>query len=82
MNAPRALKLLDAGGLVAGSRISVGKRLRVRGVPAVLLGVAALIVASGASKAMQKAMTILPESLREARSFWLAIRDEERPRLS
>jgi hypothetical protein len=73
------LALLDA--LLRASRVTVGKRLRARGIPAVLLGASAIVLASGVSTALQRAMTILPESLREARSFWLAIRDDRRERL-
>ncbi len=83
MAQPRTvLDLFDVAPLVATSRVSFGKRLRVRGIPAVLFGVAAIVLARGASSALQKAMVILPESLREARSFWLAVRDDGRQRLS
>ena len=82
MRSPRSvLDLLDATQLLSSSRFSFGKRARARGVPAVLLGVAAIVLASGVSRALQRATAILPESLREARAFWLAIREDRRERL-
>ncbi len=82
MRSPRsALDLLDALPLLCSSRVSLGKRVRARGIPAVLLGVAAIVLASGVSRALQRATAILPESLREARAFWLAIREDRRERL-
>ena len=82
MRTPRtALDLLDALPLLNSSRVSLGKHFRARGIPAVLLGASTIVLASGVSAALQKAMTILPESLREARSFWLAIRADRRERL-
>jgi hypothetical protein len=76
------LDLVDVAAVVSSSRVAIGKRIRARGVPAVLLGAAAIVLASGVSAALQRAMLIVPESLREARSFWLAIRDERRERLT
>jgi hypothetical protein len=64
---------LDARPLVKASRIRLGP-LDARGVPAILLGVAAIVAASGASRSLYKAAAILPESLREARELWLAVR--------
>jgi hypothetical protein len=76
-----ALPLLDPLPLLASSRVSLGKRFRARGIPAVLFGAATIVLAAGVSSALQRAMTILPESLREARSFWLAIREDRHERL-
>ena len=75
------LDVLDPLPLLCASRVSLGKRARARGVPAVLLGVAAIVLATGVSRALQRATAILPESLREARAFWLAIREDRRERL-
>ncbi len=72
------LDLIDAKPLVKSSRISIGKRVRVRGVPAILFGVAAIVLSTGASRALARVTTNLPESLREARAFWLAVRGERR----
>jgi hypothetical protein len=76
------LDVSSAAPLLASSRVRLGKHVAARGLPAVLWGVAAIVLARGLSAALQKATAILPESLREARSFWLAIRDERRERLS
>jgi len=65
--------LLNPRPLVKRSRLRFGA-LQARGVPAILLGVAAIVAARGFSGAMYKAAAILPESLREARLFWLAVR--------
>jgi hypothetical protein len=66
-----------ARSFVRDSRFRFG-RLQARGVPSILLGVSALVLAAGASTALRKAATLLPETLREARHFWLAVRE---PRL-
>jgi len=71
--------LLSPRPLLATSRIALGKRLRVRGVPAILIGVAAIVLARGAGTALARAD--LPETLCEARAFWLAVRGEARPEL-
>jgi hypothetical protein len=43
--------------------------LRARGVPAVLLGVSSIIVASGVAAALSKSAARLPETLGEARGL-------------
>ncbi len=67
------LALLNPRPIVKASRLQWGA-LETRGVPAILLGVAAIVAARGLSGAVYKAAAILPESLREARLFWLAVR--------
>jgi hypothetical protein len=69
------LKLLDATPLAKRSRFRCGP-LEARGVPAILLGVAAIVAARGLTAALYKGAAILPESVREAREFWLAIRSQ------
>ena len=59
--------------LVQHSRLRVGA-VDARGTASILLGVAAIVLAAGASAACEKATTALPEGLREARLLWLAIR--------
>jgi hypothetical protein len=71
------LAILDAAPLAKA--LAKRSRLRfagidARGVPAILLGVAAIVAARGVSAALYKAVAVLPESLREAREFWLALR--------
>ncbi len=59
--------------LVKQSRLRLGG-IDARGTSSILLGVAAIVLAVGASRALQKATTALPESLREARLLWLTVR--------
>jgi hypothetical protein len=65
--------MLDYKPLVKGSRFSAGP-LRARGVPAILLGVASIVAARGITVALVRGAGILPETLREARALWLAVR--------
>ncbi len=59
--------------LVRQSRLQIGT-IDARGTSSILLGVAAIVLAAGASAALGRATTALPEGLREARLLWLAIR--------
>jgi hypothetical protein len=67
------LEPLSPKSLVKVSRLRVGP-IEARGVPAILLGVAAIIVATGISAALRRGATVLPETLREARDFWRVVR--------
>ncbi|MBD5603832.1 MAG: hypothetical protein IAI48_01865 [Candidatus Eremiobacteraeota bacterium] len=67
--------------LIAASRVRVGS-VRIRGVPAILCGVAAIVAAAGASAALQRVATIVPETLREARLLWIAVRADRPGMLS
>ena len=75
------LGYLDLKPLVYASRFAIGRRLRARGVPAVMMGAAAVVLAAGVSRTLQQITSIVPESLREAREFWLAVRSERRDML-
>jgi hypothetical protein len=68
---------LDAKPMVLGSRLRLGT-LHARGVPAILLGVATIVLAAGTGSALLKSAALLPETLREARAFWLAVRGPRR----
>jgi hypothetical protein len=68
----------DVESLVRASRVAAGKSVRVRGIPAVLAGVALVILAAGAARALEGAGTTLPETLRELRALWKAVGDERR----
>ncbi len=72
------VSMLDAEPLARGSRIKLGKNVRVAGVPAILFGVAAIVLAAGAMAALQKTAPLLPETLREARNLWNSIRGDRR----
>ncbi|GAC1300827.1 MAG: hypothetical protein NVSMB19_08000 [Vulcanimicrobiaceae bacterium] len=67
------LDVIDLRPLVKTSRLRYGA-LDARGIPAVLFGVAAIVLAAGASATMKKAATMFPETLREGRLLWLTIR--------
>ena len=64
---------LDLRPLVRASRFSIG-RVRARGIPAVLMGTAVMMLAAGVSRTLQQLTSVVPESLREAREFWIAVR--------
>ena len=79
MNLARSVfSMLDSKTLVRGSRIKLGKNVRFAGVPAILVGVACIVAAAGAMKALQKAAPTLPETLRESRALWRTIRGDRR----
>ncbi len=67
------LAIFDPERLLKRSRLSVGT-LEARGVPAILLGVAAIVLARGMGSALLKSASMLPESLRETRQLWIAVR--------
>ncbi len=50
------------------SKLRIGK-LRAQGLPAVLLGVAAIVLAAGAMRALQALAPSLPDTLRELRAL-------------
>jgi hypothetical protein len=68
----------DVESLVRSSRIAAGKSVRVRGVPAVLAGVALIVLAAGTAKALERAATALPETLHELRALWKGLGCERR----
>jgi hypothetical protein len=62
-----------AKSLIKANRLRVGG-LEARGVPAILCGAALIVLATGFSGALRRSASLLPETLREARAFWLALR--------
>jgi hypothetical protein len=60
--------------------IEVGP-LRASGVPAILIGVTGIVLASGVTAALAKGATRLPETLSEARGLAEAINAGRPPRL-
>jgi hypothetical protein len=60
--------------------IEVGP-LRASGVPAILVGVTGILVASGVTIALSKGATRLPETLGEARGLAEALNSGHSPRL-
>ncbi|HEY0798504.1 MAG TPA: hypothetical protein VGD50_05100 [Candidatus Baltobacteraceae bacterium] len=55
--------LFDPLPTIRASKIRFGKHLRISGVPAILVGAAAIVAAAG----IARALPILPDAIREAR---------------
>jgi hypothetical protein len=74
----------DPARVLRASRIRIGKRIEIRGVPAILLGVSTIVAVAGVGRAMRAAAPSLPEALREATKLVGALRGErgDQPRLS
>jgi hypothetical protein len=64
----------DAARVMRSSRLRVGK-VRAMGVPAILMGVAGIILAAGVSRSFRTIAPMLPETLRELKSLVDAGRD-------
>jgi hypothetical protein len=64
----------DAARVMRACRVRFGG-LRAMGVPAILLGVAGVIVATGVAKSFRTIAPMLPETLRELKSLVDAGRD-------
>ncbi len=65
----------DPARVLRASKIRIG-RLRAQGVPAILIGAAAVILATGAARSLRVATPLLPETLREAKNLLEATRRE------
>jgi hypothetical protein len=64
----------DAARVLRASRLRVG-RVRAMGAPAILFGVAGVILAAGAARSFRTFAPMLPETLRELKSLLEAGRD-------
>jgi hypothetical protein len=71
------LDILDGRPHVKASRLRVGP-VRARGVPSILIGVAAIVFAAGVGQALQLAARALPETIRETRDLMLVARGAQR----
>ena len=67
--------MLDPLPAVRASKIRIGKNVRVSGVPAILLGAAAVVAAAG----MARAFPVLPEIIREGRLLLESARASRQP---
>lgn len=67
----------DPARVLRASSIRIGD-LRVRGIPAILLGAAAVVATAGAVRGLTAAAPALPEVLREAKGLAEALRSEPR----
>lgn len=59
---------LDPARVMRASRLRIGK-LRAMGVPAILIGVAGIILAAGVSRSFRAVAPTLPETLRELKNL-------------
>jgi hypothetical protein len=66
--------------IVRRSRVRLGKS-KFTGLPAIFIGVAAVVTAAGVTAAMGKAATALPEMVRETRELLTVLNGGRRPRL-
>jgi hypothetical protein len=67
----------DPARVLRASRIRIG-RVRAMGAPAILIGVAGVILAAGLSRSLRTIAPTLPETLRELKSV-LETRRDARP---
>ena len=65
----------DAARALRASRLRFG-RVRAVGVPAILIGVAGVILAAGVSRSVRTIAPMLPETLRELKNLVDAGRDK------
>ena len=72
-DAPAAMEF-DPARVLRASRLRFGD-VRAMGVPAILIGVAGIILAAGVSRSMGTIAPMLPETLREMKSLIEAGRD-------
>lgn len=69
----------DPARILRASTIRIGE-MRARGVPAILIGVSAVVTAVGTVRTLRAVAPSLPEVLREAKQLVDAVR-ADRPRL-
>jgi hypothetical protein len=58
----------DPARILRASRLRIGN-MRAMGVPAILIGVAGVILAAGAARSLKTIAPMLPETLREMKSL-------------
>jgi hypothetical protein len=66
----------DPARILRASHIHIGKNIRVRGVPAILLGVSTIVAVAGTARALRAAAPALPDVLREAAKLVAAVRGD------
>lgn len=67
----------DPATVLRASKLRIGN-LRAQGAPAILFGVAGVILAAGAARSMREVAPALPQTLRELKSLIEASRPEPR----
>ena len=60
--------VIDAARMLRASKLRVGT-FRAAGVPAILLGASALVLAFGAARSLGAFAPLIPETIREAKSL-------------
>jgi hypothetical protein len=68
----------DPARILRASKLRFGN-LRAQGAPAILFGVAGVVLAAGLVRALRVAAPTLPETLREAKNLLEATRPQPRP---
>ena len=68
----------DPARILRASKLRIGS-FRVQGAPAILLGIAAVIMATGAARSLSVLAPLLPETLRESKALLDASRREPKP---
>ena len=71
------MALPDFARILRASQLKVGD-FRARGVPAILLGASAVVVAAGAVRALRAAAPTLADTIREATKLAEALRSDQR----
>lgn len=69
---------IDPARVLRASKLRIGS-LRAQGLPAILFGVAGVVLAAGMVRALRAAAPALPETLREAKNLIEATRPQPRP---
>ena len=67
----------DPARVLRASKLRIGN-VRAQGVPAILFGVASIIIAAGAARSMREVAPALPQTLRELKALLEATRPEPR----
>jgi len=65
--------------IMRASRVRIGKQFRLDGIPAILFGVAGVVLAAGAVKILERAAPSLPETLRETKGVIETVRRSSIP---
>ena len=70
---------LDPAKMLRASRVRIGKTFRLDGIPAILFGVAGVVLAAGAVKLLEKLAPALPETLRETKAVIDSVKRQSLP---
>jgi len=65
--------------MLRSSKVRIGKTIRLDGIPAILFGVAGIVLAAGAVKILERMGPSLPETLRETKGVIEAVKRNSIP---